>query len=113
MNTRLATVSLLVGALMLPVASVAGDKDKAQDQDRSSPKAFLKDSVITAKVKSEFARDKKVSALHIKVDTDDSGIVQLSGTARSQDEADRAIEIAKRVKGVVLVQSDIKVGSER
>jgi hypothetical protein len=46
-------------------------------------------------------KDPVVSALHIKVDTDDKGVVQLSGNAKSQAEADKAVAIAKKVEGVL------------
>src|SRR5580692_8131520 len=101
MKTKLAIGSILIGALLAPVAVVHADSDR----DRSSPRASIADAVITAKIKARFAEDKQVSAFHIKVDTEDHGIVQLSGRARSQQEADRATELAQNVKGVVLVQN--------
>jgi len=91
------------------MASYAEDGDK----DRSSPKAFVKDAVITTKIKAEFAKDKQVSAKHIKVDTDNKGVVQLSGTARTQDEADKAVQIARNVKGVVAVENHIQISNDR
>jgi hyperosmotically inducible protein len=111
MNRKIVSTALVFGALILPAAAFSAES--GQDQDRSSARAFVKDSVITAKIKSQMAKDKQVSALHIKVDTDDHGVVQLSGTARSQGEADRAVEIAKAVEGVVLVQSEIRVNPNR
>ncbi len=90
---------------MTPVSVHAADMDK----DRSSPKEFVKDSVITSKIKAEMAKDKDVSAMRIKVDTDANGVVQLSGTAKSQAEADKAETIAKSVKGVTSVKNDIQI----
>ena len=55
----------------------------------------LSDAVITAKVKAEFAKDKGVSATDIKFETDNNGLVQLSGTAESQAEADQAVKLLK------------------
>ncbi len=49
MNTKLVTTCLLAGALMLPIAGYTADGDS----DRSSPKAFVKDSVITTKIKAD------------------------------------------------------------
>jgi len=109
MNTKFAIGSILVGALLAPVAVLHADTD----QDRSSAKAFVKDSVITAKIKSQFALDKQVRATHVKVDTDDRGVVQLSGTARSQGEADRAVQIAQGVEGVAQVQNNIRIATYR
>lgn len=92
---------LLIGALAMPVAAFAADGD--------SVKTELKDSVITTKVKAEFAKDKEVSATHVKVDTDANGVVTLSGTAKSKAEADKAVALAKSTKGVTSVKNDIVV----
>ena len=109
MKAKLAQALFVAGALMLPVAGHSGE-DK--DSDRSHPKAFVKDSVITAKIKAEMAKDKQVSAMRIHVDTDDKGIVTLSGNAKTLAEADRAVSIARDVKGVVSVENNIKVGNK-
>jgi len=95
------TSLLLIGALAMPVAVFAADGD--------SVKTELSDSVITTKVKAEFAKDKAVSATHVKVDTDSNGVVTLSGTAKSKAEADKAVSIAKNTKGVTAVNNEIVV----
>ena len=105
MISKYATAFIVIGALLAPVTGNADDRDK----DRSSPTAWVKDSVITAKIKAEMAKDKEVSAMRIKVDTDDKGMVELSGTARSQAEAEKAVFIAQGVKGVVSVDNKIQV----
>ncbi len=105
MNRKLATTALLIGALTLPALAFAEDKD----QDRGSPKAWVKDSVITTKIKAEMVKDPDVSAARIKVDTDANGVVQLSGTARSQTEIDKAVSIAKNTKGVSNVENKISI----
>jgi len=99
----------MVAALAVPVASYAAD----YDSDRSSPKTFVKDAAITAKVKARMAKDKDVSALHIKVDTDNHGVVTLSGKARSDSEAQKAVMIAKNVEGVAAVENNIQVVGDR
>lgn len=106
MNTKLATTGLLIGALLVPFAGYSAD-DK--DSDRSSPRAFVADSMVTAKIKAEMLKDPSVSAMNIRVDTDDKGVVQLSGTAKSKAEADKAVQIAKSVNGVTSVQNNITV----
>ena len=112
MKSKFAISLALMGALALPVAGYTGDYTGSGDAkpDRSSTaKEFVKDSVITAKVKAKMAKAKDVSAMHIKVDTDKAGVVYLSGTAKSQAEADRAVEIARGVEGVTSVESKIEV----
>lgn len=110
MKTKIVTTCFLLGTLMVPMAGYSADD---ADKDRSSPKAFVKDSVITTKIKAEMAKDKQVSAIHIKVDTDNSGVVQLSGKAKSRTEADKAVQIARNVKGVVAVEDHIQVSNDR
>ena len=99
MNRKLATTALFIGALTLPVL---GYSEGAKDA--------IKDSVITTKIKAEMVKDPVVSALQIHVDTDNKGVVQLSGNAKTKAEADKAVEIAKKVEGVSMVNSNIKIG---
>ncbi len=106
MNIKLLASSLLAGALVLPLAGHAATDG---DTDRSSAKAFVKDSVITAKVKAKLTKAKLSNAVHIKVDTDQNGVVSLGGTARSKAEAERAEAIARGVEGVTAVENNIKI----
>jgi len=69
---------------------------------------YVDDSVITARVKSAFVADKAVSALAIKVETF-KGVVRLSGSAGSQQEIDRAIELTRDVPGVQSVENNIQL----
>ncbi|HSI94788.1 MAG: BON domain-containing protein [Methylophilaceae bacterium] len=106
MKSKFAISLALVGSLLVPVAGYAGD----YTGDRSAAaKEFVKDSVITAKIKAKLAKEKDVSAMHIKVDTDQAGVVYLSGTAKSQAEADRAVALAQEVEGVTSVENKIEV----
>ena len=117
MSRKLATTALVIGALALPSLALAAGDGKTTAQTKpvatadkpDSPKTLLQDSVITAKIKAEFMKDPAVSALAIKVDTDDKGVVQLSGTAKSKVEADKAVKIAQATKGVTQVKNDIKI----
>ena len=109
MNTKLAAISIVAGALMLPIAGYTADSDS----DRSSPKVFVKDSMITTKIKAELAEEKLSSLVHIKVDTDKNGKVFLSGTVKTQSAADKAVVIARAVKGVTSVESQIKIVADK
>ena len=113
MNTKLVTTCLLAGALMLPIAGYTADRSADGDTDRSSPKAFVKDSIITTKIKAELFEERMSSLLHIRVDTDKKGVVVLSGTAESQNAADKAVSIARKVKGVTSVQNNIKIKADK
>ncbi len=105
MHTRTLTAIVVASALLCPFVSHAADGDS----DRKHPVAFVKDSVITTKVKAKLAADKMSSLAKVRVDTDRNGMVVLSGNARSQDAIDRAATIARETEGVTSVQNDIKV----
>jgi hyperosmotically inducible periplasmic protein len=62
------------------------------------------DSWITTKVKSSLLADSSTKGLNINVKTVNH-VVILSGTAGSQAEADKAVEISRRIKGVENVES--------
>ena len=109
MNTKLAAGFLVASALMLPIAGYSADSDS----DRSSPNAFVKDSVITAKIKTELAEEKLSSLVHVRVDTDKRGMVTLSGTVASRKALDQAVSIARAVEGVTNVQSNIRIKSDQ
>lgn len=109
MKTKLATTCLIIGTLLAPVAAYAADSDK----DRSHPMTYVKDSVITTKIKAKLAADHPGSMKHIRVDTDKDGIVWLSGTANTQAEIDQAVAVARNTDGVKSVKSDIKIEMDR
>jgi hypothetical protein len=105
MRTNLVASAFVIGTLLVPLTSYAEDSDK----DRSSPGAFVKDSIITTKIKAKLAEEKIASTINIKVDTENKGFVQLSGTAKSQADVDKAGVIARSVEGVVSVENNIRV----
>jgi len=105
MKTKLVTACFVLGTLLAPVVGYTDD----MDMDRSHPKAFVKDSAITTKIKAKLAKEHMASVMHIKVDTDSDGIVWLSGTAKSQAEVDKAVSIARETDGVKSVKNHIKI----
>ena len=102
--TSIATSLLLAGVLAGPIA-VAQDADA----DRAHPKAFIRDSVITTKIKSKLAAEHLTSLAHLRVDTDEDGVVWLSGSAHNQEAVDRAVSIARDTEGVRDVKSTVKI----
>ena len=70
--------------------------------------AYVDDTAITTAVKAKFVDDKIVSASSISVETL-SGIVQLSGFAKSAAEKSQAEQIARNSKNVRSVRNDIIV----
>jgi hyperosmotically inducible protein len=108
MTTKL-LATLVIAALSVPAMSYAQEKKPMTEKVKEN----VKDSVITTKIKAEFAKDKEVSALKIHVETDDKGKVTLSGNAKSSAEADKAVMIAKKTEGVVSVNNNIKVQAKK
>jgi hyperosmotically inducible protein len=106
MKTKLAIASLVVGGLLVPALSYAADD---QDADRAHPGAYVKDSAITAKVKSKLAAEHFGSLAKIHVDTDENGIVVLSGTASSREQIDKAVQIARNTEHVRGVKNELTV----
>ncbi len=66
------------------------------------------DATITARVKTAFAKDETVSAMRIDVDTH-KGAVKLNGTVKSQEEAQRAVQIAQATEGVTQVTNNLEI----
>ncbi len=121
MKSHIAIACIVAGSLIAPGAATAWGTNKTTQADQTTQstqapahsantKQAIADAAITTKVKGEFAKEKGVSATHIKVETD-NGVVKLSGTARSKDEADRAASIAQGIKGVVSVENNIQVAT--
>jgi hyperosmotically inducible protein len=108
MKSKLALAALAIGTVLVPTFAQAAD----QDQDRAHPKAYVKDSAITTKIKAKLAAEKLSSLATIHVDTDANGVVWLSGTAKSQDQIDQAIAIARATENVRDVKSSLKVKAD-
>jgi len=83
------------------------------DTDRNKPATFVKDSVITTKIKTKLASEHPGSLKHVQVDADKDGTVWMSGTVNSQEEIDQAIAIARHTDGVKSVKNDLKVEKDR
>jgi hyperosmotically inducible protein len=106
MKPTLAICCVLFGALLAPAAVVVAQDS---DADRSHPVAFVKDSAVTMAIKTKLAAEHLTSLGRIHVDTDKDGVVWLSGSARSQEAADKAVSIARDTEHVRVVHSDIKI----
>lgn len=76
-------------------------EENAQN-DSSQP---VTDTWITTKVKADLLATENVSGLDIKVETVD-GVVTLSGAVANQSQKDKAIAVARQIKGVKSVEAD-------
>lgn len=82
---------------------------ETKDVDRTHPVNFVKDSAITAAIKSKLAAEHFASLTQISVDTDSDGKVWLSGYTSSQVQIDRAVAIANATDGVKSVRSNLAI----
>ena len=103
---KLMLTAFIAATLYVPIAMA---DDNPADSDTSHPGAYVKDSVITAKVKSKLAEKHMATLTDIKVDTDNRGVVWLSGKAPTQDASDLAAMIAKDTDGVTSVHNKIMI----
>ena len=69
---------------------------------------YIDDSVITTKVKAEIFGADSLKSSEINVETF-KGVVQLSGFVDSREQINRAVELARGVKGVTAVKNDMQV----
>ncbi|AIY42087.1 hypothetical protein LT85_2929 [Collimonas arenae] len=95
----------VIAALLVPVATYAADYSTTP----AKPVTIVKDSIITTKIKSKLTAEKLAFATDIKIDTDNNGVVTLSGSVATKEEADKVAAIARGTDGVKAVNNDIKV----
>lgn len=93
----------LVGLLLIvSLVSCAGSKS------RESTGEYFDDVVISSKVKATILGDSSLKVMQIEVETF-KGIVQLSGFVDSTKAANRAAELARKVRGVKQVNNSLIV----
>jgi osmotically-inducible protein OsmY len=69
---------------------------------------YVDDTVITSKVKAAILEEPGLKSAEIKVETF-KGVVQLSGFVSSRANVNKAVEIARGVRGVQSVKDDMLV----
>ena len=97
---------VLISCLLLPAMGVYAD-----EIDKDRPMHLIADSAITVLIKTKLAAEHLPSLKDIKVDTDDKGVVWLSGNADNQTAINRAESIARDTEGVRAVKNQISVKS--
>jgi len=100
---RKTTWATLAASLVLVLASGC-----AVSRGQESVGAYIDDAGITTLVKSRFFEDKDVAGSSISVETL-KGTVMLSGFAKSAMERNKAVSIARGVKGVTSVRNEIAI----
>jgi osmotically-inducible protein OsmY len=91
--------------LMLAMLGCAGDRTTRSTGE------FVDDSVLANKVKTALYADDEVAGTQIEVEAF-KGVIQLSGFVDSAGEANKAVAIARNVKGVKDVRNSLIVKTQ-
>jgi hyperosmotically inducible protein len=104
-----AVLSCVLACSLFSIVPVTATAEPAPGMYRAEPTVVIKDSAITSSIRARLAADDVRIFAHIRVDTDDHGVVTLKGHARTQGTADRAVSIARDTGGVREVRSAIEI----
>jgi osmotically-inducible protein OsmY len=80
----------------------------ASTRTNESVGEYFDDTALTTKVKASIFNEPTLKSSEINVETF-KGDVQLSGFVNSQSDVNKAIEVARGVKGVKSVKNDMRV----
>ena len=108
MRRLLISAAIAAGLLFGGLSSFATDDSTTKVKTHESTGQYIDDSAITTKVKSKLLADEGLKGFDVKVKTY-KGVVQLSGSVNSPQQAKRAIEIAQGVDGVKKVKNNLTV----
>lgn len=108
-RTTESTAPTTSGSADRPAQKMEG-AERPATQGSKTAGDYIDDSVITTKVKAAFLNDPFLSAFGIEVTTG-KGIVKLSGTVDSEQNINRARELAGSQQGVKSVQTDLSVSA--
>jgi osmotically-inducible protein OsmY len=106
MITAISLAALLVSTL--GCASTSQKELKSASTKDESAGEYIDDSVITTRVKTAVFNEETLKSLEINVETY-KGVVQLGGFVSSQADIDKAIEIARNIKGVTSVKNNMQL----
>lgn len=102
MNISKRFATLIFSFLLLAVAGCASTATKEGTGE------YVDDTVITTKVKAQIFNEPTLKSRELNVETF-KGTVQLSGFVSSQADVNKAVELARSVKGVTAVKNDIRI----
>ena len=100
---QLKTITTIIMAVMF--ATLLGC---ASTSKQESTGEYIDDSVITTRVKTPVFQEATLKSAEINVETY-KGVVQLSGFVNSAADINKAVEIARGIKGVTSVKNDMRV----
>lgn len=99
------SIRFFVLAFAIVLAAMAGCASTAKSEGTGE---YFDDSLITTKVKAMIFKEPGLKSAEINVETF-KGKVQLSGFVNSREDIDKAVELARSVKGVTSVENDMHV----
>ena len=95
-------------SILFAAVALTGLVGCASTQRHESTGQYLDDSGITAKVKTAIFNEPTLKSAEINVETF-KGRVQLSGFVTSRTDIDKAVQLAREVKGVSSVANDMRL----
>ena len=97
------TISTILATFLL-MASLGCASSRTQEGTGE----YLDDTVITTKVKAAILGEPGLKVSEINVETF-KGVVQLSGFVNSREDINKAMRVARGVKGVTSVENDMQL----
>ena len=108
-GSALMSGSALAEETMTHKAQNTGDSAGSKiDSSMKKVDGFMDDSGVTAKAKAALVDDDAIKSTDISVKTH-NGVVTLSGFVTSQDQAEKAVALVKKVEGVKSVSDKLHV----
>lgn len=102
MKTSQKIIAVLFACSLVGLAGCSATKKQ------ESTGEYIDDTWITTKVKAEILNEPTLKSSEINVETF-KGTVQLSGFVSSAANIDKAVSVARNVKGVSSVKNDMRV----
>lgn len=94
--------AIFIAALLLSVLGCTSTPT------RESTGEYLDDTAVTARVKTAIFNEPTLKVLQINVETY-KNVVQLSGFVNTGADMNKAVDVARSVKGVVSVKNDLRL----
>lgn len=91
--------------LVLVFAVMAGCASTSKQEGTGE---YVDDTVITTRVKAAIFNEPTLKSAEINVETF-KGVVQLSGFVNSRGDIDKAVQLARTIKGVTSVKNDMRL----
>ena len=102
MTSRKGILAFIAALLLATLLGCAGTSRQ------ESTGEYIDDTVITARVKAAIFDDASLKSAEINVETF-KGVVQLTGFVSTRANIDRAVALARGVKGVASVRNDMRL----